>query len=260
MTPLSLPLSEAPADALVSLRNLRVTLGGRTVLDGVTADIARGRITALIGLNGSGKTTLLRALVREYPFRGEVRFHCGHDHTKPTPEHVGYVPQKLTLDARLPLTVKDLLALALPGRPLFLGVPRAMCDKIARMLARVGMGDHVDTPVEGLSGGQLQRVLLALALEPQPELLLLDEPAAGIDFKDQQKFYDLISDLNRESRVTVLLVSHELSMVSRHSHQVLCLRDGKIQCQGTPQEILTPVNLAQTFGTDMQQFLHHHPH
>ena len=260
MTPLSLPVLKRSAAPLVTLRDLRVTLGGRPVLDGVTADILRGQVTALIGLNGSGKTTLLRALVREYPFRGEVRFHCGHDHSKPTPEHVGYVPQKLILDARLPLTVKDLLALALSPRPLFFGIPRPTVETIHRLLVRVGMLEHVDTPVEGLSGGQLQRVLLALALEPQPELLLLDEPAAGIDFKDQQKFYDLIADLNRDSGVTVLLVSHELSMVSRHSHHVLCLRDGKIQCQGTPQEILTPANLAQTFGTDMQQYLHHHPH
>lgn len=255
-----LAVVDSPPRPLVTIRDLRVNLGGKPILNGVTAEIARGKVTALIGLNGSGKTTLLRALVREYPYRGEVRFHCGHDHTKPTPEHIGYVPQKLTLDARLPLTVKDLLALALSNRPLFLGIPRAVIDKTAALLERVGMAAHIDTPVEGLSGGQLQRVLLALALEPHPELLLLDEPAAGIDFKDQQKFYDLIADLNRTSGVTVLLVSHELSMVSRHSDQVLCLRDGKIQCQGPPQEILTPDNLAQTFGTDMQQFLHHHPH
>ena len=249
-----------PVKPLVSIRDLRVELGGRTILDGVSTELPRGKVTALIGLNGSGKTTMLRALVREYPYRGEVRFHCGHDHTKPTPEHIGYVPQKLTLDARLPLTVKDLLALALSRRPLFLGIRNVLLETIRRLLVRVGMTEHIDTPVEGLSGGQLQRVLLALALEPQPELLLLDEPAAGIDFKDQQKFYDLIADLNRSSGVTVLLVSHELSMVSRHADHVLCLRDGRIQCQGPPSDILTPVNLAQTFGTDMQQFLHHHPH
>jgi zinc transport system ATP-binding protein len=244
----------------VSIRGLRVELGGRPVLDGVTAELARGKVTALIGLNGSGKTTLLRAVVREYPYRGEIRFHCGHDHSRPTPEHIGYVPQKLTLDARLPLTVKDLLGLALSQRPLFLGVSRRVNETIRGLLDRVGMSDHADTPVEGLSGGQLQRVLLGLALEPHPELLLLDEPAAGIDFKDQQKFYDLIAELNRSSGVTVLLVSHELSMVSRHAHHVLCLRDGRIHCQGPPNEVLTPSRLAKTFGTDMQQFLHDHPH
>ncbi|HXD89061.1 MAG TPA: metal ABC transporter ATP-binding protein [Urbifossiella sp.] len=248
------------ASPLVTIRDLQVVLGGRAILNGVTTSIARGAITALIGLNGSGKTTLLRTLVREHPYRGEVRFHCGHDHTKPTPEHIGYVPQKLTLDARLPLTVKDLLALTLSRRPLFLGIPKKTIDTIHRLLARVDMLEHIDKAVEVLSGGQLQRVLLALALEPHPELLLLDEPAAGIDFKSQQKFYDLIADLNRTSGVTVLLVSHELSMVNRHAHHVLCLTDGRIQCEGPPQAILTPGNLAKTFGADMQAFLHDHPH
>ena len=170
------------------------------------------------------------------------------------------MPQKLTLDARLPLTVKDLLALTLSRRPLFLGIPRKTLATIHRLLERVDMLEHIDKPVEVLSGGQLQRVLLALALEPHPELLLLDEPAAGIDFKSQQKFYDLIADLNRTSGVTVLLVSHELSMVNRHAHHVLCLTDGKILCEGPPQSILTPENLAKTFGADMQAFLHDHPH
>lgn len=249
-----------PTTPLVTIRDLQVVLGGRAVLNGVSTSIARGRITALIGLNGSGKTTLLRTLVREHPYRGEVRFHCGHDHSKPTPEHIGYVPQKLTLDARLPLTVKDLLALTLSRRPLFLGIARTTLATIHRLLERVDMLPHLDKPVEVLSGGQLQRVLLALALEPQPELLLLDEPAAGIDFKSQQKFYDLIAELNRASGVTVLLVSHELSMVNRHAHHVLCLTDGKIHCEGPPQAILTPENLAKVFGTDMQAFLHDHPH
>jgi zinc transport system ATP-binding protein len=253
----SLPVVET-AKPLLSIRDLAVTLGGRAVLNGITTSIARGKITALIGLNGSGKTTMLRAIVREYPYRGEIRFHCGHDHSKPMPEHIGYVPQKLTLDARLPLTVKDLLALALSRRPLFFGIPHKTLDTIHRLLERVDMADHINKPVEVLSGGQLQRVLLALALEPQPELLLLDEPAAGIDFKSQQKFYDLIAGLNRSSGVTVLLVSHELSMVSRHSDHVLCLTDGKIQCEGPPSDVLTPDNLAKTFGADMQQFLHHH--
>lgn len=247
-----------PAPPLVTIRDLRVDLGGHPILNGVSADLARGKVTALIGLNGSGKTTLLRALVREYPYRGAVRFHCGHDHSRPTPEYIGYVPQKLTLDARLPLTVKDLLALALSRRPLFLGVSAATRDRIVGLLERVGMAGHLDRPVEGLSGGQLQRVLLALALDPQPELLLLDEPAAGIDFKDQQKFYDLIAELNRRSGVTVLLVSHELTMVSRHADHVLCLRDGRIQCEGPPGEVLTPGNLAQTFGTEMLHVHHRH--
>ncbi|HSQ55130.1 MAG TPA: metal ABC transporter ATP-binding protein [Gemmata sp.] len=239
---------------LVAIRDLVVELGGSAILRGVTAEIARGKITAVVGLNGSGKTTLLRALVGEFPYRGVVNFHCGHDHSHPTPEHVGYVPQRLIIDARLPLTVRDLFSLALSHRPLFFGIPRWVSARAAELMERVGMPEILDNPVEGLSGGQLQRVLLALALEPSPELMLLDEPASGIDFKDQKKFYDLISRINDETGLTVILVSHDLSMVSAHADHVLCLRDGRIACQGAPAEILTPENLAITFGAEMMMF------
>src|SRR5438105_6977894 len=114
------------SDALVSIRGLGVRLGDREVLRGVDADLQRGGVAALIGLNGSGKTTLLRALVKEVPYAGTIRFFCGHDHSKPAPEHVGYVPQKLRLEANLPLTVLDLFSLALRPRPLFLGIGRKL--------------------------------------------------------------------------------------------------------------------------------------
>lgn len=248
--------SEAPAKPLVSLRNLSVELGGKTILRNVTADIKRGTITALLGLNGSGKTTLLRALVNEYPHKGEIKFHCGHDHSKPYPEAIGYVPQRLTLDARLPLTVGDFLALTLSRRPLFFGISKKTAEKSLEMLKRVDVANCLDVPVEGLSGGQLQRVLLALALEPQPELLLLDEPAAGIDFGGLKKFYDLIASINRDTGVTVLLVSHDLNMVQTYAHDVLCLRGGAIQCQGPPNEILTPINMSLVFGAEIHMFPH----
>ena len=117
-----------------------------------------------------------------------------------------------------------------------------------KLLERVGVGSVLDTPVEGLSGGQLQRVLLALALDPAPELLLLDEPAAGVDFQSQQGFYELIAGLTRDDGVTILLVSHDLSVVSRFAHHVVCLRDGVVACQGPPAAVLTPGALAATFG------------
>lgn len=253
MTSLPLPTIARP---LVSLRDLRVELGGNPILRGVTAGIGRGNITALIGLNGSGKTTLLRALVNEYPHTGTIQFHCGHDHSKPYPEAIGYVPQRLTLDARLPLTVIDFLALTLSRRPLFFGVSKWTREKALRMLDGVGVPEVLNRPLDGLSGGQLQRVLLALALEPQPELLLLDEPAAGIDFKDQKKFYELIAGINRDTGVTVLLVSHDLNMVQTYAHDVLCLRGGGIQCQGPPSEILTPINMSLVFGAELHMFPH----
>ncbi len=117
----------------------------------------------------------------------------------------------------------------------------------------------LDRPVAKLSGGELQRVLLSLALDPHPELLLLDEPAAGIDFVDQAPFYAMLADINKRTGVTILLVSHELTVVSEHAHHVLCLKNGRIECEGSPQEVLTGEALAKTFGSD-KKFYHHHHH
>jgi zinc transport system ATP-binding protein len=246
---------------LVEIRDLCVTLGGVRILHHVNADLERGRITALIGLNGSGKTTLLRALLKEVPYSGSIKFNCGHDHRRQTPEHVGYVPQKLRTDANLPLTVRDLLALALQRRPLFLGVSRAVKGVMIGLLERVGIRDPramLDRPVDKLSGGELQRVLMGLALHPDPEMLLLDEPAAGIDFKDQEGFYELIGRLNTQTGVTILLVSHEMAVVSRYADHVLCLKDGHIQCQGSPRDIPLKQMVEETFGLDKGLYDHHH--
>jgi zinc transport system ATP-binding protein len=255
---IGLPSTESAP--LLSLRDVTVSRGGKPILMGVTADVVRGKMTALIGLNGSGKSTLLRTLVGEFPYAGQILYRCGHDHSRPRPEYIGYVPQRLSIDSRLPLTVRDLMGLALARWPLFLGLGHHLTQRIVSLLDRVGVPHLLDVPVEGLSGGQLQRVLLALALDPKPELLLLDEPAAGIDFKDQQKFYELIARISREDGSTVLLVSHDLSVVSRFAEHVLCLSEGKIRCQGHPKAVLTTDVLAETFGAEMQTFVHAHPH
>jgi zinc transport system ATP-binding protein len=169
------------------------------------------------------------------------------------------VPQRLLFDPNLPLTVCELLTLALQKRPLFLGIGSNTKDRMRKLLDRVWAGHLLLQPVGGLSGGELQRVLLALALEPQPEVLLLDEPAAGIDFKHAGDFYKLINDLNQQTGVTVVLVSHDLSIVTTFAQRVLCLNEGRIQCQGPPQEVLTGDMVAQIFGRDKGVY-HHHQH
>jgi zinc transport system ATP-binding protein len=245
---------------LVSIQDLCVTLGGNPILRGVNAALGRGSITALIGLNGAGKSTLLRALVKEVPYTGRIQFHCGHDHSRPNPENVGYVPQRLRIEANLPLTVYDLFALSLQRRPLFLGATRKVRERMTHLLERVNALHLLHKTVEKLSGGELQRVLLALAMEPHPELLLLDEPAAGIDFKEGEKFYDLIAGLNRQTGATILLVSHDTNVVDRMAHHVLCLKDGRIACQGPPREIINEQMLEQIFGSHKGFYDHHHPH
>ncbi|MCX7665643.1 MAG: metal ABC transporter ATP-binding protein [Gemmataceae bacterium] len=243
---------------LATIKNLSVSLGGRSILRGIDCELQRGKITALIGLNGAGKSTLLKALIREVPYQGAIEFHCGHDHSSHRPDHVGYVPQRLVLDERMPLTVLEFFALTLQRWPLFLGISQKVRERSQLMLSRVGAIHLLHRPVAKLSGGETQRVLLALALEPKPELLLLDEPAAGIDFVDQKPFYDLIAEINRQANITILLVSHELSVVSEVAHHVLCLNNGKIQCQGTPSEVLTDEAIKNTFGSGKRLYNHFH--
>ncbi len=244
---------------LLTIRDLWVSRGDNMILRGINTTIQRGKITALIGLNGCGKTTLLRTLIREYPYQGEIKFHCGHDHSRHQPNLVGYVPQKLSLEPRYPLTVQELFALALQKRPIFLGIQKSIRERIHYLLQKVGGLKLLHRPVNHISGGELQRVLLALALDPQPELLLLDEPAAGVDFSDQENFYGLLSHLNRDSGLTLLLVSHDLSIVSKHAHHVLCLKNGIIECQGAPESILSKEMLSRTFGGEMTIYQHDHP-
>lgn len=246
-----IPLGTVPGPPIVSVRDLRVDRGGKTILHKCSLDVPRGSISAVVGLNGCGKSTLLRTLLGEFKYRGKVQFACGEDHSRPRPDHVGYVPQRLALEGSLPVTVRDLIGLATQRVPLLFGVSKRAVAKMLPVLERVGVADRLDVPVEGLSGGQLQRVLLALALQPQPELLLLDEPASGIDFKDQQGFYDLIQQLNRDTGVTVLLVSHDLPTVRRLADKVFCLRYGAVAAEGSPSDVLTAENLAKVFGSSV---------
>ena len=232
--------------ALVTIRDLHVTLG-----DAPIRGIARPRPrphTALMDLNGSARPRS-SALLKETPGRSSFIALIGHRGSGPSavrsPPQPSFLPSP-TCSFR-------------PARPLFLGIPRKVQERMAHMLGRVGAPAVLLTrPVERLSGGELQRVLLALALEPTPELLMLDEPAAGVDFKDQEAFYDLIMRLNRENGVTILLVSHDTHVVSRHVDHVWCLRDGRIHCEGPPGEILTPQMLHEVFGKDRTVFTHQH--
>lgn len=243
-----------PTVPLIELRDLTVRLGGREILRGLSADVPRGQITALIGLNGCGKTTLLRTLLGQHPHTGSIRFRCGHDHTLPMPQHIGYVPQRLTIEAHFPLTVRDLFGLALQRRPIIFGISRRTEALMRQLLERVNAGaDYLDLMVEKLSGGQLQRVLLALALWPPPELLLLDEPAAAVDFADQEGFYRLIREVNAATGVTVLLISHDLSAVRTCADHVLCMHHGRIVSAGTPAQVLTTDELARVYGLHTQR-------
>ena len=232
--------------ALVAIDGASVGYGATLVLRGLNFRIDSGEVVTLIGPNGGGKSTLVRlALGILKPSEGRVR-------RRPN-LRVGYVPQRLAIDATLPLTV---------GRFLDLPVRRERADKAA-VLAETGIAGFGNRAMQTLSGGEFQRALLARALLARPDLLVLDEPAQGVDHAGQAALYRLIADLRDRRGCAVLLVSHDLHLVMAATDRVLCL-NGHVCCSGTPEAIGADPAFALLFGNAAAETLavyrHHHDH
>jgi zinc transport system ATP-binding protein len=240
----------------LTIRNLTVRKGGVEILSGVDADVRCGEVTALIGPNGAGKTTLLQAILGQVPYTGEIRFCRSPEHGEGAPR-VGYVPQHVTFDRNIPLTVLDFFALSAQWYPVFLGASREARRAARESLDRSGVGHLLESPLGKLSGGEMQRVLFALALRDSPDILLLDEPVSGVDVAGEELFCDFLSHVQRNSRFSLLLVSHDLSVVTRHADQVICL-NRRIVCRGATTEVLTPANLEAMYGSGAHLFRHSH--
>jgi zinc transport system ATP-binding protein len=244
-----------PSEVAIAIRGVNVHLRKQEILEDVTCDVPAGRITAVIGPNGAGKTTLLLAVLGLVPYRGRITFPA----FRGAAPRIGYVPQRLALDRGLPCTVQDLFALALKGGPHWVGMSEDTRRRIRENLERVGAGKLEQRFLGKLSGGEMQRVLLALALEGDPDILLLDEPTAGVDAPGEQLFCDILSDLQRERNLTVVLISHDLSVVSHHAEQVICLNK-TVRCSGG-LSVLSEENLLKTYGLHIQIYPHtHEPH
>jgi zinc transport system ATP-binding protein len=247
-----------PGGLAIESRGVRVTLGDTQVLRGVDLHVPRGKIVALIGPNGSGKTTLLRCLLGlQKPDAGEIRLFGEHIGPKVL-KRVGYVPQRLPLDRSFILSVREFLALRLPGTAGWFWHSHRRTDALLRdALEGLDLEGILGRPLSGLSGGQLQRVLIASSLLTKPELLLLDEPTAGVDRPGEQSFYELITEVHRRHKLTVVLVSHDLSMVYRHASRVYAL-NGVICCEGTPEEVMSADSLKQAYGIHVTPYHHDH--
>lgn len=222
----------------VEARGVTVRLGQVHILEGVDCQVPRGGQTVVIGPNGGGKTTLIRAMLGEVPFGGEFVFH-------PPRPRLGYVPQRLAFDRHLPLKVSEFLALGLTDRPLWLGRPPGLEEKIKALLASVEAEHLVDRRLGDLSGGELQRALLASALSQEPELLVLDEPATGVDIYGEELLCELLEGF--KGRFTILMVSHDLPTARAHADWVICL-NRRVMAQGPAGEIFAGHALAATFG------------
>ncbi|HEY3490511.1 MAG TPA: metal ABC transporter ATP-binding protein [Candidatus Deferrimicrobiaceae bacterium] len=242
----------------LEIRGLTVRLGGVEILSGIDADIRCGEVTALIGPNGAGKTTLLKAILGMVPYDGSIRFCHSEEHGRGKPR-IGYVPQRLDIDRDVPMTVLDFFCLPAQRFPVVFGHSRAARAGAEEALARAGASHLIKKPLGRLSGGELQRVLLALALRGQPDILLLDEPVSGVDVAGEELFCDFLGEVHSESRFSLLLVSHDLSVVTRHADRVICL-DRRIVCQGATTEVLTSGTLAEMYGSEAHLFRHQHAH
>jgi zinc transport system ATP-binding protein len=232
--------------SLIAADHICVRLGVDEVLHDVSLAVRPGEIVTILGPNGSGKSTLLRALLGILPV-AEGRILRNAD------LRIGYVPQRLTIDRTMPITVRR-----------FLSLPVRVSDgAAAESLAQVGMAGHGGTQMTALSGGQLQRVLLARALLNRPQLLMLDEPTQGLDQPGEAAFYRLIEEVRRDTGAAVLMVSHDLHVVMAASDRVICL-NGHICCEGTPRVVSTAPEYRALFGLGTQGALalyrHEHDH
>jgi zinc transport system ATP-binding protein len=233
-------------DALIAGRGISKRFDARAVLDRVDVAVRPGEIVTLIGPNGAGKTVLLRILLGlESADAGTVQ---RRDRLV-----VGYMPQKFAVDDNLPLRVERFVGLA--GR-----FSRA---EIASALAETGVAARIDAPVQGLSGGEFQRVLLARALIRKPDLLVLDEPAQGVDVIGQDALYDLVGRVRADRGCGVLLVSHDLHLVMARTDRVLCL-NGHVCCTGKPEAVGSDPAFAELFGArageSLALYRHRHDH
>jgi len=227
----------------VSFEHVFVIQDGVHILDDINASIPRGECTAIVGPNGAGKTTMVLVLLDEVPFSGKVTFH-GYAGTRP---RVGYVPQSLSFDRGMPLTVLEFMAAFHQKRPLCFGIKQTLRDILVPLLEKTACAHLANRPLGALSGGELQRVMLSAALSQEPELLILDEPASGMDFKGGEVCCELLDKFRKEQNFTQLMITHDLSTVAAHASHVVCLNK-HIVAEGAPRKILTQEVLAATFG------------
>lgn len=236
-----------PQHALLEVHDLSVTFGVHKVVESVSFDLHRGDILAVIGPNGSGKTTLLKAILGLVEYEGQVHWH--------EKVRIGYVPQKLEFDRTFPITVREAFLLRVKNGFWF---GRNKNNKqIRAALKQVGAENLIDERLGELSGGQLQRVLIAYSLIGKPDVLFFDEPSTGIDIGGEETVYNLIHKLAHESELTVFLISHDLDVVYRHATEVLCINK-KMVCNGLPREVLTGDVLEKLYGKLASTYEHHH--
>ncbi|MDR1628061.1 MAG: metal ABC transporter ATP-binding protein [Oscillospiraceae bacterium] len=234
----------------VKVQGLSVKKNNNIILNNISFAINHGEILALIGKNGAGKTTLLKAIINSIPHSGLIGFFNSEGKKISNPK-IGYVPQHLGFDKNTPMTVLDLFCSNSKNMPIWLGRSKKRVKKAKEMLKKVGAESHLNKPIGALSGGELQRVLLAFALDPMPDILLLDEPLSAVDRKGVGKLYSVLVSMREEYHMPIILVSHDLGQVYRYANTFVLI-DKHIIETGKSKEMYKSQKVKEIFGFDLE--------
>ena len=239
-------LNKACGDSCcLQVRSLNVRAGNEQILTDVTLHVHCGELVALIGPNGAGKSTLIKAILGQTEYDGVISFSSPCIRHR-RPPRIGYVPQSPSFDPGECMSVADLFACCMSRRPAFMGLSRTMREKVTECLDRVHGADLIDKRVGTLSGGELQRVLLALALEPLPNILILDEPLSGVDVEGVTDLMDMLDEIRKTYDLSILMTTHDFAILPRYADQAVLL-GGTVLAQGSPEDVLRSEAFARAF-------------
>lgn len=239
-------VATSPSSSLISAKNVVKNFGDRAVLQNISLEVEQAKIVTLIGPNGAGKTTLIRILLGlTSADQGQI--------TRRKDLKIGYMPQKLSIDPTLPITIERFLKLSGNHDPL----------RIRDVLDRIHIAHLLEAPLQSASGGEMQRVLLARALLGSPNLLVLDEPAQGVDVSGQAELYELIGKIRDETQCGVIMISHDLHIVMSSTDEVICLNH-HVCCHGEPEQVSNDPAYLELFGANaansLAVYTHNHNH
>jgi zinc transport system ATP-binding protein len=242
-------ISKACGQCCTKLEHIYVSSGNNRILEDINIHVHCGEFTALVGPNGAGKSTLIKVILGELSYRGKIHF-MDYSKRRPNKPIIGYVPQKLDFDPTSPITVMDFFASSLSNYPLWLGYKKNIKNEATRMLSIVEANHLSNRKLGKLSGGELQRVLLALALTPPPDLLLLDEPISGMDISGIEIFYRMLADFKKQYDMSIILVSHNIAELSQYVDRIIFMNK-KIISDGPPDIVLSNEKFWKTFGLNI---------
>lgn len=230
----------------IQIENLSVMSGRDQLIHDINLTLHCGELTALIGKNGAGKTTLIKAILGEHKFQGSIQFSNRQGGALQHPR-IGYVPQHLDFDKSMPVTVLDFLAAARGASPVWFTHGKGLKKEIRRSLEEMDCGYLLNRRLGALSGGELQRILLALAIEPMPDLLILDEPVSGVDVSGLDLFYKKVTELRDKHHMAIILVSHDLGLIQKYADKVILL-DKTVVALGDAEDVFTADAYRNAFG------------